>query len=651
MLKVFRDNLKHLSWILWAVILVFVLLVFVDFGGAVSGFSNPTSAAVTVGDQKVTYGEFQRAHRQLDERFRQAYGDQYSPELARQLGLDRQALESLVSDKVLLHEARRLGLRVTDEELREALLPFIRSQAGNTLRQPDYERLVRGLYYSSIEEFEREVRGQLLVAKLQQILVQNIYVADAEVERAYRDQVEKAAIRYLLLPESQLAEEGRADRRELEAYLTAHADRFQVPEQRAVAYLLVDTGRLRTGIAAGEQEVAAYYRDHPEEFEQEEQVRARHILLRVDDSHSLAEATAELAGVRRRIEGGEEFATVAQEASDDPGSGARGGDLGFFGRGRMTPEFEQAAFDARQGELVGPIETPFGVHLLEVTGRREAGQQPLSEVAGRIQNKLVSEKVEQRAAEKAAALAAELRRGGGAIGAAALSAAAEAEPEVVFAETEPFGRDDLVPQIGRSPDFANAVFALSPGELTDPVRVPRGFVLATVTENLPPRAAALADVEPQVRQAVEREKRQQLAMDRLAAAKADVGSGATTLDAVAAELGLTIEESGEFGAGGAIGGLGLAPRIAEAALGMEEGEVGGPFGISRGAVLFEVTRRARWDRAGFEAARQDTRRRLEGEELNRLMGSLIQQRRAELGVRYDRQLADSLDLTGSGPGA
>ena len=125
MLKVLRDNLKYLSWVLWLVIAVFILFVFVDFGGfSVPGGTPASDAAVTVGDQRISYGDFERAYRQTEDTYRQLYGDQFSGETARQLGLPMQVLNGLIADRILLAEAGRMGLSITDSELRSEILGF-----------------------------------------------------------------------------------------------------------------------------------------------------------------------------------------------------------------------------------------------------------------------------------------------------------------------------------------------------------------------------------------------------------------------------------------------------------------------------------------------------------------------------------------------
>jgi peptidyl-prolyl cis-trans isomerase D len=653
MLKVFRENIKYLSWILWAVILVFVLFVFVDFGRVVPGQGGDRAAA-TVGRQSITYNEYERAYRNLEARLRQMYGDQLTPEVIKQLGIERQALEQLIGQKVLAAEARRLGLATTDAELQKTILgiPAFKDSQGRFVGPQVYEQVVRSIRYPSVEDFEDELSEQLLVDKLNQVLSANLYLSDAAVETAYRKDVEKAAIRYVQLPAQDPRLAVEVSPADLKAYLEGHRDQFRLPEQRKVAAVTVDNAALRSQVQVADADVEGYYHGHPDEFTQEEEVRARHILLQVNDQRTAEAAKSEIETIKQRIAGGEDFGAVAKEVSQDPGSAARGGDLGYFGRGRMTPEFETAAFDARTGDLVGPVVTPFGVHLLQVLDHRQKGLQPLDEaVKVRIRVKLQNERLQQAAEAKANELAKQLKEGGTPT-ADRLRAAAEADPVVSFQQLPPFGRDDLVPGVGRGGDFAATAFQLAAGSLSAPVKVPRGYAVLLVEEVLPPRDPQLAEVEARVRQAVEHDQRQQAAMDRLAAARADIREGKKTLDQVAAELGQTVEESGEFGRGGTVGSLGFSPRIADTAMELSTGEIGGPLGSARGAVLFEVTERKSWDPAKFKAESEQTRDRLEREELNRLLGALIQQRRAELGVTYDRPLAEQLQKdqkAGTGP--
>jgi len=645
MLKTMRENVRHFHWILWLVIIAFIAIAFGSFGP--SNFSDARGAA-TVGDQEVTFGELQRQYESLESRYRQMFGDQWSAEMAQQFGVARQALDQLISRKILLLEARRLGLTVTKAELQKAILdiPAFKGADGNFIGEDNYGSLLQSNGYT-VESFEAALREDLLFGKIAQVLQQNLYLSDADLEEAYRQQVERAKIRYVQMPAARFSDEAKASQEEMEAYLATHLEELTLPAQRQVKYVLVDRNLMRDRVEIPQDELRAYYKDHASEFTTDEQVRASHILLRTGGERSVEEAKTELAAIRARIEAGEDFAQVARQTSEDPGSAQRGGDLDFFGRGAMVPQFEEAAFNAQVGDLVGPVESPFGVHLIKVTDRREAGERPFDEVKDQIRFKLAQDRVTDLARERAAQLASELQGVAGDARVEAMRAAAEGDAAVFFYEPPPFASGDPVAGIGRAPAFTEAAFGLGAGDLSTPVEVPRGFVVLEVEQALEPRAPQLSDVETQVRQRVEGEKRRELAKQRLAAAKAELDAGAT-LDQVADELQLSVQESDEFGVGGTVSGLGQAPGVVRAALGLDEGQVGGPLSTPQGAVLFQVSERTRFDPAGFAAAREQTRQQVLQQRGQLLQASLIEQRRQELGVTYSRQAIERFNLDGAG---
>ncbi len=649
MLKVFRDNLKSLSWVLWAVILVFVLLVFVDFGSTVPGGPAGTTAAATVGEHQVSYSEFQNQYKQLQAQFRQVYGDSLTPELEKQLQLPIQALDRLVGQKILLQEARDLGVGVTDSELRESILevPAFKDQDGRFIGGEAYENLLRANGYT-LAGFEQGMRQDILLSKLNTIVASTLYVSDQEVEENYRDENERASIRFVQMAPNQINETVEPSQEDLEAYFTEHADEYELPNQRVVAYLQVDSNRLRQRVEVPESSIAEYYESHPDEFTQEEQVRARHILLRVDSRRSDEQAQAQMAGIQQRLASGEDFAELARELSDDPGSKDRGGDLGWFGQGRMIKEFEEAAFAASPGELVGPVKTSFGLHLIEVQDHREGGLQTLDKVQGRIRNRLLGELSQEQARELAEQLHARIEQEG-IQEEAQLESMAEEDEAFVFRVTPAFGADDNVPGIGRSGNFSLTAFELEVGAVSDPVTLPRGYAILRVRESLDPRLPDLADVEGAVRRDVSDKMRQEMAVAKLTQARASLEAGTTTLDEIASGFGLDVQESGEFAHGEAVGSLGNNGEVAKAALSLDEGQYGGPVDDPRGAVLFEVSSRKHWDPTSFADAAESTRQNLVRTRVARLLASVIGQRRDELEVNYDRRLVEDLQLEANPP--
>lgn len=638
MLKMFRENLKSLSWVLWAVILVFVLLVFAEVGVFDPSAESGRNARAAWADDgvEVRYHEYEREYRNLEERQRQVSGD-LTPEMTSQIR--RMALQRSLDREILLLEARNLGLSVSDAELRETLLgiPGFTDASGRYVGDEQYQRMVRAMRYASPDEFEHAVREDLLIGKLVDAMRSAVYVSPNEVEELYRQRVETAKVRYLRLRDAQFAGEVTVGPEDLQAYYEANQEDFRLPEQRSVDYLLVDKVQLRDQVEIPQEDIQAYYDENADSYRIEEQVRVRQVLL-LTEERSAEEAEAALAEARRRIEGGEDFAVVARDLSEDPSSRQSGGDLGFITRGRTVPEFENAAFGAEPGELV-TVQSPIGYHLLEVTDRREGGMRPLEEVAPQISVRLQSERIDEVAEQRAGELVARLKDLGQPTE-EALQAVADELDYVTFNQSQPFSRQGAIPGVGRSAEFAATAFALETGTLSDPVEIPRGWAVMMLDEVFEPRLQELSEVEAQINQRVRIERQHELAEQRAEQAKQRLAAGAD-FESVAAELGGEVRESESFNAVGTLRELGAAgAAVVAAALDMDEGAVGGPVEVPQGVVVYQVVERTRMDPAELETQRASLVEQLAQEKFQRLLTAVLAKRQLELNAEYSRALQD-----------
>ncbi|HEV8630538.1 MAG TPA: peptidyl-prolyl cis-trans isomerase, partial [Thermoanaerobaculia bacterium] len=464
-----------------------------------------------------------------------------------------------------------------------------------------------------------------------------VVVTDQDVEQRYRQQAEKVKIRYVAIPFAASAGQVQVGDAELQKWFDQHREQYRVPEQRVADYLLVDQSAIERSLPIGEQELRDYYEQHNQEYGQPEQVHARHILV----ATAAAAATAQA-----RLAGGEDFAKVARETSTDTQSGAQGGDLGWFGKGRMVPAFEEAAFAAPLGKVVGPVKTQFGYHLIEVQERRAAATSSFAEVSGAIRGRLAAERAASEAEAKAKNLAAELTKAGGNVRQKMQELASQSGVEL--GTTEPFGRQGAVQPLGMSPTLNAAAFQLKKGGVAEPQRSPRGWVVLHLADVKPPHLPPLAAVKEAVRRDAEQDKARQQAFERLQAARAKLGAGGS-LDAVAAEVGLPVQESQEFGYGAVIPGLGYAPDLAKEAIAKPVGTLGGPTAVAGSAVLYQVSGRQGFDPAVYAQQKDGLRQQLEQEQLNGLVSSLVSARKQEMGVTYDPALLKSMGIEGQQP--
>ncbi len=642
MLNVIRKNIKSFYPLAIGLAGVFVLLVFTDFQALDGTQANPVAARV--GREDISFAEFERSYRNAESRYREIYGDAFTADLADQLQLPVQALEALINDRLLTREAERMGLTVSREELQEEILsiPGLTDAAGNFIGTRAYQDLLRANRYT-VEEFEAQLRTSLLVAKLQNALSEVAHVSDAEVEKRARIAAERAAIRYIQVPANRYAAEAEPSSDETAAFFQTNRADFRLPERRRVGYLLVNTNTVRADLEVTDDEVQEYYDDNSAQFEIPEQVRASHILLLETGSRSGEQARAELNDLRRRIENGEDFAALASEYSEDEATAASGGDLGYFGRGAMTRQFEEAVFAAGTGDLVGPVENQLGPrtghHLIRVQDRREGGRQTLDEVSNLIRVQLLATKAEEEGRRRIDAVAERLgdQPFEGETEARELAAA----EGLAFEVTEPFGQDDTVPGVGRNFNFSAETFGLETGAWSQPVRIAAGWALLALLDVLPPRDAEFAEVEADVREALRQQKESELLTAALSEARTRLDDG-LSLDDAANEFDAVVEESGSFGLRQAIGALGAVPELSREVFALSAGEFGGPVHTPFGGVLFEVTARESFDPARFDP--ETTRSQLLSERTLTLLQSVLGRLREELGVSYTKDFIENFGL-------
>jgi peptidyl-prolyl cis-trans isomerase D len=483
------------------------------------------------------------------------------------------------------------------------------------------------------------LREDLLTRKLETILGETVFISDREIEQRYRQQAEKAKIRYLLLPSTTFTDIELTDDA-LQTYLDAHLEAYQLPEQRVVDYILIDTIKLRQELEIPDAEQQAYYDEHIDEYTIEEQTLARHILLQIKPDRDADAAKAELAAIRTRIEGGEDFATLARELSEEPDSAGRGGSLGWFGRDAWGADFTEIVFGGEKDTLVGPVQTQYGIHLVEIQDYRPGGARPFELVSAQIRNRLVGVRAGELAETRASDMAARLGTEG--MTDEAFRAFATGE-SLEVTTTEPFGERDVVPGIGRGV-FVETTFGLKRDGLSEPIKLPRGWAIVRLRDIVAPRSPVLADVVGRVRPAALAVRQQEAAQEQLTLARTRLDGGEVTFAALAEELEIAVQESAEFGRGGNVPGLGSQPTLVTEALAGEAGTLGGPFTVSRGAVIFEVSERIHFDAETYAEEKDAFLGTERTARLNQVRAALIARRLRDLEVKYNPQVLEILGV-------
>ncbi len=406
-----------------------VFVAYIGLGGPMQ--CNQSAAVVQVGDTFFYRDDFQRALYQQETYLRERVGDAYDARAAAEW-LQQTTANALISEAIMAEEARRLGLLVSREAIRSLVLndPSFRGEAGGFDKE-NYDRYV-SYEFGTEKAYLQNMEQRLQARRLAQLLRASFHVSEAEARDAALYAGEEVRLGYVTFD------------------ATAGLDASALSDEEVAAWAETHP-----------QAIEARYAERSGEFDQEEAVRARHVLVQLSPTATAEEeATAreKADAVLERLRAGEDFAAVAEEVSDDPGSKERGGDLGFFSRGQMTPPFEEAAFAAAQGEPVGPVRSDFGFHVILVEEHREGGTSGLLDARdGLARELLAEERARDAAREKAEELRASVAQG------ASLEGAVR-NADLTLERTGWLQRrpDGFIAGLGASLPLQDAAFALQP---------------------------------------------------------------------------------------------------------------------------------------------------------------------------------------------
>jgi peptidyl-prolyl cis-trans isomerase D len=392
---------------------------------------------VKVDGRRFTARDVYRVREQLEAEQRRALGDGFDAKGASEF-LDEMAASILLRTALLAHEAEEMGLRASNEEVRA----YVKRWPGATDDSGHLDRSTLTYHaernFGTVKRFEEALRDDLLVQKISRLFSESVDVSEAEARESLRYRRREVRIAYVRFDGTKPPED------------------LEISQERLEAFLANEAKRVRTA-----------YDERSAEYDRPEEVRARHILVRLPedaDQETEAAARARMDEIVERIRDGADFADVAMEYSEDPGSRDKGGDLGFFPRGRMVPAFEQAAFSLEPGAMSDVIRTPNGLHLIRVEERRAAMVVPYEEARDEIARDLIRQDEAMGAARKRAeALAAEIRQGR-----SLLETARKAHLSIERTEAIRHRPDSYIPGLGAAPELITAAFALTEEHPTTP---------------------------------------------------------------------------------------------------------------------------------------------------------------------------------------
>jgi len=365
---------------------VCIVLVFI-FWGVGSYQKGGRNAVATVNGQDVSFEEYRRAYETAFKNFKEQTGRDVPENLIQDGSFKGRVVDELVQTVLLRQGARELGIFVTDAELQEKIQAMEAFRSNGVFDMQRYRNLLAGSRMST-SDFEASLRNDLLTAKVLARLSGFAVATPREIEDRYHYARDEIKLGYMRIGVSQYRDKVEVTDEALTQYLLDNQDSHMTPRQIKLSYLVFPFAEFGKGVELAAGAVEAYYDEHRAEYDLPEKRHARHILIRTPPgSEDKTAARKKADDILARLRKGEDFATLAGQYSEDS-SAARGGDLGFFGRGQMVQPFEEAVFGLKPGEVSEVVETQFGFHIVKLEEIQAAQVKTVEQVRPEIEEKL-----------------------------------------------------------------------------------------------------------------------------------------------------------------------------------------------------------------------------------------------------------------------
>jgi peptidyl-prolyl cis-trans isomerase D len=637
---------RHKGWLKWSLALVvfaFIAFYIPSFLGdpAVSVGVLPGEVIAEVEGREVTAGQFLQQYNTQVQAYRTAYGGSMTDELLRQLGIDQQILQQMVDEQATLTEAERQGIAVSDEELAQQIfaIPGLQEN-GRFVGEDRYELILRTQVPPLTKgAFEESLRRSLMIAKLRAALTDWMTVSDAEVEREFTQQNEKVKLQVVALTADRFRDQVTVTDAEVAAYFEMHQEDYRVDEQRTVKLLLLDRDQAQSTITLLPADLQRYYNDNVSQYQTPEQIRASHILLNTADKDE-ATVRTQAEDLLAQLEAGADFAMLATTHSEDTGTAINGGDLDYFGRGRMVPEFDTAAFALEVGQTSGIVQTQFGFHIIRVVDKNPAITQPFDDVSPQIEDVLKRQRADQQIAARAAEFAARIE-------APADLEAVASEVGLTVTATEFFGRNDPVPSLGVAPQVAAEAFQLDDDQVSAPITSPRGPVFVTVTGKREPYIPMLDEVNDSVRDDLIQTRATELSRERATEIAATLRS-APDFSAAATAQGYQAAETELIARGAPLPDIGVSPEVDNAVFGLAAGDVSEPITTDRATVIARVVERDDVTPDELLLGKGAVREQVLGERRTRFFAAYIAKAKERMSIEFRQDvITRAMEQSGS----
>lgn len=542
------------SWMI-KILLTLIVVAFVLMGAG--SIRNRRSAAVaSVNGEPITIQEYQEAYQNITANLRRQFGGNLNEEMLKMFNVKKQALDALIEKSLLLQVAEENNIRVPDESLIDSITRIPMFQRDGVF-DPSIYQMVLSQNQLTPQKYEAMQKDAILNGKVKNFITNTVSVSEEEAKAWYAGQKTAINIDYTVFTPADFKDVKISDA-ETKTYFDAHKADYKTEPAIKARYVRFAPENYMSGVSATDEEIENYYTGHTSEFKTAESVSARHILLKLPEKAAAekVEEQRKLAlDIMDKAKAGKDFAELARQYSEDPGSKEKGGDLGSFTREKMVRPFSEKAFSMQPGQISDPVRTPFGWHIIKVENHTPESVKPLEAAKEGIRSKLAAQKAKNVAYDKALA-AYDVSYDGNDLVRNTKDLGVEVKTTDFFTREEGPGVED-------PGAFADAAFSLPLMEVSQVKDIGNSYYLIQVMEMREAKIPEFAAVKEKVLADAMKEKQDNAARD--AANDFLKKAKAATLADAARQTGKPVKSTGFFTRNDPVPGIGQAPEISEAA--------------------------------------------------------------------------------------
>lgn len=495
----------------WFIKLIFgaIIVTFVAWGGS-TYWAKEQNKVAKIDKHIITIQQYSRAYSDTIKAYQRQYGEMFTPETVKMLKINERVLDELINAYIMAQEAERIGLKISDAELQEAIQSVPAFISAGAFDMERY-RGVLDQFQLTPQQFEDQQRQEMIRERLYNLITENVFVTEDEIVATYHERRDDYELNFITLDPKGFTQGAAPTENEITAWYDSRQETYKIPPKTTIAYITFDAARAMDGVNVTPEEAQEFFDNHKADYTIPAKVRARQIVVTLPedaDEKAFDAKQQEAKALFDQAKTATDFAALAREKSQDPDTAAKGGELGLIEKSMLPEDLGQILFSMKPGDVRGPVRIEKGFAIFKVEDKIEARERSLEEVIGQVNQTLKERKavdaVYHEANKAFTAIYEDPKQD--------ITAYAK-QNGLTLTSFGPFAENEQL-AIPMGPKIAKDAFSRPVGDLGDLVETGSGFILYKVMDRIPSRIPELKEVSARVAAELAADKAGQAARER-----------------------------------------------------------------------------------------------------------------------------------------